>query len=259
MSETNRPGVAWPSDPALCRRARLSARLERVLRLPMLLLALAFLVALALPEVVDLPADVDGALDDVNWLIWGVFAFELALMTYLAPDRRRYLVTHWIDVLTVVIPFLRPLRIVWIIVLSARFWVEIRGAIRHRTLSVIGVTSVIAAWLAATLMYAAEWGGDGPIQTYPDALWWAVSTITTVGYGDVYPKTPAGRGVAVVLMLVGISLFGLVTARVAAFFVGVSDQEGTDRKLDQILARLERLEQGRAGRAPDPRDEEQAS
>src|SRR5688572_20056631 len=135
MSETSCQGVEWSSDPELCRRARLSARLQRALRVPMLLLALAFLVALALPEVVDLPADVNRALDDLNWLIWGIFAFELALMTYLAPDRRRYLVTHWIDVLMVAIPFLRPLRVVWIIVLSARFWVEIRGAIRHRTLS----------------------------------------------------------------------------------------------------------------------------
>jgi hypothetical protein len=84
-------------------------------------------------------------------------------------------------------------------------------------------------------------GGDGSIQTYSDALWWAAATITTVGYGDVYPKTAACRGVAVLLMLVGVSLFGLLTARVAAFFVE-ADERAENSKFDEILRRLERLE-----------------
>jgi voltage-gated potassium channel len=100
---------------------------------------------------------------------------------------------------------------------------------------------VLAVAAAALLVYVAERGGDGPIQTYGDALWWAASTITTVGYGDVYPKTAAGRGVAVLLMLIGVSLFGLLTARVAAFFVE-TEERAEHSKFDEILRRLERLE-----------------
>ncbi|MDP8922010.1 MAG: potassium channel family protein [Chloroflexota bacterium] len=102
--------------------------------------------------------------------------------------------------------------------------------------------------MAATLVYLAERGGEGTIQTFPDALWWAAATITTVGYGDVYPMTPAGRGVAFLLMLVGISVFGLLTARVAAFFVAPAESDArndADDKLDEILARLERIERNR--------------
>jgi voltage-gated potassium channel len=57
------------------------------------------------------------------------------------------------------------------------------------------------------------------IHSYPDALWWAIVTVTTVGYGDRYPVSAGGRAVAVVLMLVGLGLIGVLTATVASVFV----------------------------------------
>jgi voltage-gated potassium channel len=96
--------------------------------------------------------------------------------------------------------------------------------------------------VAAGSVYLAERGGEGPIQSFGDSLWWAMATITTVGYGDVYPKTPAGRGVAVVLMLLGISLFSILTARIASFFVAPEESDHPHEELDAIRARLERIE-----------------
>ncbi len=208
----------------------------------MVLLSIAFLVAIALPEVVEVSPALDDTLEAVNWMIWAVFAFELSLMTYLAPDRRRYLVTHWIDVVTVLLPFLRPFRLLRVVIVSARLWTEARALILHRTFSTVAMTGIISALAASLLIYTVERGGDGPIQTYPDALWWAAATVTTVGYGDVFPKTPAGRGIAFLLMMIGISVFGLITARVAAIFVEANEEDHVGRKLDEVLARLERLE-----------------
>ncbi|HYU19715.1 MAG TPA: potassium channel family protein [Chloroflexota bacterium] len=185
-------------------------------------------------------------LEGIEWFIWAVFAFELVVKTYLAPNRTRYLVSHWPDVLTVAVPFLRPLRLLRVVVVGARLWKQARVVLRDQTFSVIGMTSLTAVCLSAALVYEAEHGGDGPIQTFADALWWAVSTITTVGYGDVYPKTNAGRGVATLLMLVGISLFGLLTARVAAFFVEAGEADQETPKLNEILERLERIERQNA-------------
>jgi voltage-gated potassium channel len=71
----------------------------------------------------------------------------------------------------------------------------------------------------ALAMDAAESGGRGPIADFPDALWWAASTMTTVGYGDAYPVTLFGRGIAIVLMVGGIAFFGVLAANLAAFFV----------------------------------------
>lgn len=231
-----------PDLSALRRRRELSDRIERASRLPMLILSVVFLAAMALPEIVALSPEAENGLEVAGWLIWAIYAFELGVMTYLAEHRRRYLVSHWVDVLTVALPFLRPLRLLRVAILGVRVWSEARDLIRHRTLSVIAITSLVCMWAAATLVYMVERGGEGPIETYGDALWWAAATITTVGYGDVFPKTPAGRGVAFLLMLVGISVFGLLTARVAAFFVESEDRGGADGKLDEILARLDRIE-----------------
>ena len=83
---------------------------------------------------------------------------------------------------------------------------------------------------------------DANIDSYPDALWWAATTITTVGYGDRFPMSPAGRGVAVVLMVAGIAMFGVITASIAAYFVEQKADEDVAGRLDQIMERLDRIE-----------------
>ena len=76
-------------------------------------------------------------------------------------------------------------------------------------------------WLTSAAAFTlAEDVGDGePIDSFFDALWWSTTTITTVGYGDIYPITTAGRIVAGLTMIVGISAFAVVTAKVAEFLV----------------------------------------
>lgn len=78
------------------------------------------------------------------------------------------------------------------------------------------------------------------IHNFGDALWWSIVTVTTVGYGDQYPVSPGGRGVAVVLMLVGIGLIGVLTATVASYFV--ADKAEQDKaELNERLDRIEAL------------------
>ena len=74
-----------------------------------------------------------------------------------------------------------------------------------------------------------------------DAMWWAVTTITTVGYGDFYPVTAAGKVIAAALMLTGIGLLGVITASVAAWFIGAEQEEAQSRedRLELIVSRLE--------------------
>ncbi len=84
-----------------------------------------------------------------------------------------------------------------------------------------------------------ESGGGGNIQEPEDALWWTLVTVSTVGYGDLYPVTPAGRVVAFLLMVVGISLFGVFTALIAARFV--ESERRTENRLAGIERQLELL------------------
>ncbi len=69
-----------------------------------------------------------------------------------------------------------------------------------------------------------------------DGIWWAITTVTTVGYGDIYPESTAGRIIAITIMLVGIGFVALLTAFIADRFINV--QAGTEAKEDLILAEL---------------------
>ncbi len=130
----------------------------------------------------------------------------------------------------------------------------------------------LTVFTGAGLVLLFEEGSGGTINGFWEALWWAVPTITTVGYGDTYPVTSAGRVVAVLVMLVGIVLFGVLTAGVAAYFVErveeqdekvqtdkldlvlkrLDEQEERNKKVDLLLERLEEIErrlEGRNGRS----------
>jgi hypothetical protein len=96
---------------------------------------------------------------------------------------------------------------------------------------------------AAGLEVAFEAHAKGSnIHSYGGALWWAVVTVTSVGYGDQYPVTVAGRVVAVVLMITGIALFGVVAASIASYFVEQDQDRRVEARMDEILAVLHRLE-----------------
>ncbi|MDX1934971.1 MAG: NAD-binding protein [Capsulimonadales bacterium] len=93
-----------------------------------------------------------------------------------------------------------------------------RGSLRTYLLTIISLVIVIAL-LSAAGFYHFEHGRNETVQTYGDSLWWALVTMTTIGYGDIFPKTIGGRIVAVFLMFVGIGTLGVSTAAIAAYFV----------------------------------------
>ncbi len=95
----------------------------------------------------------------------------------------------------------------------------------------------------ATIVWSLERDSGGTIDDYGTALWWAFSTVTTVGYGDATPVTTEGRAVAIFLMLVGISFFGWITANVAAFLVEFGGgEEEEEITLRDVMNRLDSLE-----------------
>ena len=90
----------------------------------------------------------------------------------------------------------------------------------------VALTAIFVSYIAAVQITISERDVEGSnIKTFSDGLWWAVTTVTTVGYGDRFPTTPEGRILAVMLMLVGISLVGVITASVASWFVRLSQEE----------------------------------
>jgi len=100
-----------------------------------------------------------------------------------------------------------------------------RRSMFSRRAGTIGLGAAGFTWMTSAVAFTvAEDVGDGQrIASYFDALWWSLSTMTTVGYGDIFPVTGVGRLIGGLTMIVGISVFALVTAKVAQFLVRSDD------------------------------------
>jgi voltage-gated potassium channel len=179
----------------------------------------------------------------------------------LAPGRLRFVRTHLFDLAVVVLPFLRPLRALRALrglgelralrllqasrlaaFLGTGFG-HARAVIRRRGLHYAVGLVIAIMFVAAGLEVAFEAHAKGStIHSYGGALWWAAVTVTSVGYGDQYPVTVAGRAVAVVLMITGIALFGVVAASIASYFVEQDQDRRVESRMDEILTVLNRLE-----------------
>lgn len=197
-------------------------RWERQVEIPLLLMAVAFLVAYAWPVLnTGLNPDLRTFLEVVAWTVWVAFVADFAVRIMLAKgDRRGYAVRHWYDLALIALPMLRPLRVLRVLAFARILNRSAAGnLVGQVTTYVIGV-AVAAVGLGSIAVLDAEQQASGAnITTFGDALWWACETVSTVGYGDRYPVTGEGRLIAVVLMLVGISMVGAVTASVAAWMV----------------------------------------
>ncbi|GAA6527959.1 hypothetical protein IDVR_37590 [Intrasporangium sp. DVR] len=200
--------------------------------MPLILLALAFLVAYAWP-VLDprLDPDTRTILDALSWTVWGAFAIDLLIRLVLTDDRRAYALRHWYDVALVALPLLRPLRLLRLLALLRILDRSAANNLAGRVLVYVGGAAAAAVGLGALAVLDAE--RDTPeanITSYGDALWWACTTVTTVGYGDRFPVSTEGRIVGVVLMLLGIGVVGAVIASVTSWILARAEAERAERR-----------------------------
>jgi voltage-gated potassium channel len=217
---------------------------------PMMVLTIIWIPVLIIPLVMSVQGALDEALVTVDYTIWALFVVEYFIKFYLATDRWRYVKTHILDLIIVVVPFFRPLRVARLVRLQVLLRVAVVGgeAVRRarqvltqRGFHFVALFATILVFLCAGLVTVAERHAHGSlIHDYGQGLWWAVVTVTTVGYGDRVPVTPLGQSVAVILMLVGIGLIGVLTATIASYFMERSSDDTADR-LARIEALLEEL------------------
>lgn len=194
----------------------------------MFILALTFVALYAFEVLVrNLSVTESVILNFLSYLIWITFAIDLIIRAVLAPKHIEYLLRHPLDVLAVIVPAFRALRILRI--LTAAQWMFTRGErmpVTNIALTVFAAVSLLA-FMGALAVLDAEQGAPGAnILSFGDALWWALVTMSTVGYGDFYPVTFAGRAVAVGLMAIGIGLL----AGLAGLFAGGLVKRITGRK-----------------------------
>jgi voltage-gated potassium channel len=164
-------------------------RFSRAVDGPLTVLALVMIPLIVLPLVVDLSPGTESAFLAIDYLIWAVFAAEYAIKLYLAPNRRQFVARHIPDLIIVVVPMLRPLRVlrsvrllrllrlVRLAAFAAKGVHETRGILRHRGLRWVLLIVLVLNLIAAAMVLEFERGNpDANITSYPDALWWAVTT-----------------------------------------------------------------------------------
>jgi len=209
-------------------RERRLRRWEELTAYPLTLLSLLFIAVYAWPIL-------DPAMDD-HWrtvceacdlIIWGFFCVEYVVRLLLAVNKIIFVRAHWFDLAVLILPVLRPLRVL-------RLFNALRVLNRHaasftrgRLAAYVVTATLLIVAMAGLAVLEAERGHPGTnIESYPEAIWWAICTITTVGYGDAYPATLEGRLVAVALMIGGLGLIGFTTGSLASWIVDrVSDAE----------------------------------
>ncbi|MFC7895500.1 potassium channel family protein [Streptomyces sp. NPDC057381] len=203
------------------------ARWERRSQRPLLVLAVAFAVAYAVPIMDDSTSPaVARACQAIEWCVWGAFTTDYLVRLRLAPERMAFVRTHWLDLFAVALPLLQPLRLLRLVSTLLLVGRRARMASQIRlTTYVAGAVLVLLVFGSLAVLSVERNAPEGNIRTLGDAMWWSFTTMTTVGYGDLAPTTGVGRLLAVGLMLSGIALLGVVTANIAAWFIARFERE----------------------------------
>lgn len=215
----------------------------------MLFLSVYVLVVLLLETVFSLPAEVSRVLGAADVAVCAAFAADFFIQLKAADRKWVYLKWGWIDLISSIpsLPFLRIGRVARIVrilrllrgIRSTRVIVTHLFENRARgTFATVALITFVLLIFSSIAVLNVETAPDSTIKTAEDALWWSLATVTTVGYGDVYPKTTVGHIVAGVLMIAGVALFGTFTATVASFFVQ-QDSRQEDEKIDAVLRKLD--------------------
>lgn len=183
----------------------------------------------------------------LNWCSWGVFLAEIVVMLSVVSDRRAWLLHHPLDVAIVVLtpPFI-PLLGARLLRLLRVLRLLMGGVMLSRLLSLDGVRVaglfVLTVVISGGAAFAAVESQQG-LSTW-DGVWWAITTVTTVGYGEIKVESEAGRVIAMMILVVGIGFVALVTAFIAERFVrrDVEEESATvGAQEERILAELQRL------------------
>ncbi len=186
---------------------------------PMITLSLIFLVAYSIMILDDQPFQ--GRIDEVILAIIAVtyvaFIVDYFVRMHLSGHRMLFFRTNVIDLVSLAIPLLRPLLLLEYLGRLRFFRTGSGTSVRARLALYTAGAAVLFIYVIALAVYASERHAPGAsITSFGDAIWWALSTVSTVGYGDVVPVTIPGRTFAVMLMLGGIAIVGAATATIVS-------------------------------------------
>lgn len=211
--------------------------LSPVYQIFILIVSIYSLLQLAVETMFNLNSSTSQILEVSDFFVCGIFFLDFLLLFFRAGSKTRYFFTWgWLDLLSSIpaIQAFRWWRIARVIRIL-RFLRILRStriigkAILGRKIQSVFLSVVLIAFTlivtSSILVLNFESKAGGPIKTPFDAIWWSISTLTTVGYGDVYPVSIEGRMVAIVLMVAGVGIFGTFSGFIASWIIGPTQKK----------------------------------
>jgi voltage-gated potassium channel len=215
---------------------------------PLAAVAIAFLALYSVQVLAQPRGAAAHAVDIALFALYLVFVVDYAARLYLADPRGKWFFRHLFDLALVVLPFMRPLRLLSLAVVIDVLQRAVGHTIRGKVIVYTVCGAVVLIYAGSLAILQAERGRPGAtITSFGNAVWWAITTVTTVGYGDLSPVTTMGRVVAVALMIGGITLVGTVTATLASWIVQRVAEEDTAKEaatraqIDELRDEIRRL------------------
>lgn len=205
------------SDEGLRRRKRWEARSSALLTTGSAVFLLAFSILVLEPH---LPAPWRGVLIVLLGVVWAAYIVDLAVRLAFTPPgaRGQFLRSNRSDAASVVVPLLRPFRLLKYLPRLRWFRGTSGNSIRSRFVAAALAYNVLFIYVIALAVLAVERNAPAAtIVSFGDAIWWACVTVATVGYGDFAPVTVTGRVLAVVLMAGGVAIIGTASATIVSY------------------------------------------
>ncbi|WP_274025463.1 potassium channel family protein [Vibrio parahaemolyticus] len=223
----------------------------------LLSLILSFMALFVISGLLFFPIDNETrqVLIGLDFIICSIFLLQLTIDLIRSTDRRSFIKLHWIDFVAS-IPMIEPLRFarifhilrVVLVLRSSKFILhQLKENRRETTVASILLLMVILITLGSTAMLFIEAKNPAAnIRTGADALWWVFVTISTVGYGDHYPVTSGGKFLAVIIIVCGVGIFGMISGVITSILTAPTKQQdhrskNKERMLEQLLEQQEQI------------------
>lgn len=228
----------------------LERRVEAILEWPMVFLVLLLIPLMAIPAIYTLSPIWEKIFFWTDIVIWAALYFELFIKLLVSKNYLNTFKKNWFLVIILLLPAFRIFRLVRLVrmlrVIRLLRLQSLVGRLKRNTqilihnLEYVLVIFLSTILIASFFMWQVEQSANGAIQSFEDALWWSVITITTIGYGDVVPTTSAGKIIGAIFAIIGVLIFMTMTAKIASIFIRNKIEVSQEKLLKRLIEQVEK-------------------
>jgi voltage-gated potassium channel len=193
---------------------------ERYTTVPLIFMSFLFILSFSILILDDLKffAPIEKVLIGIILFVWATFWIDFCVRFTLSPNRKSFFRHNLIDLFSLIVPFARPFLLLMYLARLPYFRGRNGSSLRARVVAYLVTFSIMYVYVISLFVYQSERNAPGAtITSYGDAVWWAMETISTVGYGDMIPVTVVGRLYASLLMLGAMIIVGATTGTVVSY------------------------------------------